>query len=204
MSARDGAPALRRAQMTPVSTRMTRRAMAVTAATLSAPLMALAGLAAVGASVGGDQAEMGALAGAQGLRGTTVAASSPAPPPLASAPTVKAPEGRESDVATAAAVGSHETRDRMPQSEPRSAPHTREPAQKTQPPTVPRTPARRINLSPPAPTADPSEPGAPATPDVEDGPGSPGSNGGSSTGSNSGSSSGQGSPDDHSGQSGSD
>src|SRR2546421_5213814 len=97
MSAQYGAPGLGRAQIAtpaystarqgssiPIPTgsrtaRVTRRAMAVAAATLCAPVMATAALAGIGAAGGGNHAEMGSLAGTQGLRGATVEASSPAP-----------------------------------------------------------------------------------------------------------------------------
>jgi hypothetical protein len=176
---------------------MTRRAMAVTAATLTAPLVALAGLAAIGVSGGGGQAEMGTLAGAQGLRGTTVAATSPAPQPSASAPPVRAPKGREKDLATTSS-GGHHFRSTKPPSEPRSAPHTRAPTHKTPPTTVPKTPPKRVNLTPPPTSTDPSEPGAPTTSGGSDGPGGSGSG----TGSSGGSSTGSGGPDDPSGQTG--
>src|SRR3954451_15318272 len=100
MSAHYGAPVLGRAQRgTPAfwtapqgssipagsrPERVTRRAIAVAAATLCAPLVTATALAAIGAVTGGNQAEMGTLAGAQGLRGTTVAATNPAPAQVSS------------------------------------------------------------------------------------------------------------------------
>src|SRR3954451_6227158 len=95
MSAHYGAPVLGRAQRgTPAfwtapqgssipagsrPERVTRRAIAVAAATLCAPLVAATALRAIAAATGGNHAEMGKLAGTQGLRGTTIASTSPAP-----------------------------------------------------------------------------------------------------------------------------
>src|SRR3954453_23177634 len=104
MSAHYGAPGLRRPQFAtpshPASPHGTagtphprrtpaarRKALFVAAATLCAPALAAVALAAIGATGGGDQAAMGSLAGAQGLRGTpTPEVSSPAPPTPATHP----------------------------------------------------------------------------------------------------------------------
>jgi hypothetical protein len=201
MSAQYGAPALRRAP----STQLTRRAMAVAAATLCAPLVAASALAGIGAAGGGNQAEMGTLAGSQGLRGTTVGASTPAPAQAANpTPRVMKNQG----AGTAEPVNNTGKSDPAPptsNSTPRQpAPSTRAPAHKA---PAPRATPPRIPVKPPAatptPTVDPSGPGAPIP--------SSGSGAGSTSGSSSGSGSstgtsggGSANPDSRNGYSGSD
>jgi hypothetical protein len=223
MSAQQGAPVLGRAQVaTPTfwnapqgssipsgtrPARMTRRAMAVAAATLCAPLVAMLGLAAIGAAGGGNQAEMGTLAGTQGLRGTTVATTGPSPTQLSGPPV----DGSKADATGEgpANPGSRPTQGTgsHPRSEP--APTTRAPANKPPSHTAPKPPSSKVNLNPPAPapatTVDPSGPGAPTPSNSTGGTsGGPGSVDTSSSNSGSGSGSGTDYPDGHDGQSGSD
>jgi hypothetical protein len=178
----------------PRPARVTRRAMAVAAATLCAPMVAAAALAAIGAAGGGNHAEMGTLAGTQGLRGTTVAATSPAPPE-APAPTAVSSEGK-GDVTLVAGKGRQvrpSTHDA--QSSPTPEQGSRPPIRREPTRPAPKQPAPKVTPNPPTrtttPTYDPSGPGAPTT---------AGSTGGTDTsGSNSGSSSGPGSADGYSG-----
>jgi uncharacterized membrane protein YgcG len=226
MSAQQGAPALGRAQVaTPTlwnapqgssiprgsaPARMTRRAMAVAAATLCAPLVAMLGLAAIGAAGGGNQAEMGTLAGTQGLRGSTVATTSPAPTQVSAPPADELKARADGTNATAADPKQHPTQSTASQPQREPAPDTRAPAHKPPTRTVPERPPSRVNPHPsapaPPPAVDPTGPGAPI----------PGSSGGTSggagstdgSGSTSGSSSGSGSsvtyPEGPDGQSGGD
>ena len=183
MSAQQGAPALGRAQVAtptlwnapqgssipraPRPPRLTQRAMAVAGATLCAPLVAAVGLAAIGAAAGGNQAEMGTLAGTQGLRGSTVAETSPAPTQVSGSPAdhVKT-KADTTGGGTVAEPKRHPTQDTAapPQREP--APSTRAPSHKQPTQTAPEPP-KRVNLNPPAPTppttTDPSTPGAPTS-----------------------------------------
>jgi hypothetical protein len=201
MSAQDGAPALGRAPMAPPAqwnarqgssiptgsrpARLTRRAMAVTAATLCAPLVAVAGLAAVGAAWGGGDPELGTMAGSQGLRGTTVASSIPATPPVAGSPAPVSKGGDKRRTPTAAAGG------RPPTDTTNAA--TREPATDLRAPThkppttQPRAPLRRVTPTPapaaPEPIVDPSGPGAP----IPGGTTGPGENSGTGSGTGGGS-----------------
>jgi hypothetical protein len=210
MSAQQGAPALGRAQ----TGTMTRRAMAVAGATLCAPLVAAVGLAAIGTAGGGDQAQMGTLAGAQGLRGSTVAATNPAPPP-ASSPTADAFKAKGDGPREASAAESKRQPSQETQSQPRSnpAPSTRAPTHKPPTQVTSKPPRSRVPVTPtsPAPTVDPSTPGAP-TPGSTGGSDDSGSSSGAGSGTDPGSSSGSGSgsssntayPGGPSGQSGGD
>jgi hypothetical protein len=193
MSAQQGAPALGRAQVAtptlwnapqgssiprePRPARMTRRAMAVTAATLCAPMVAAIGLVAIATAGGGNQAEMGTLAGTQGLRGSTVAASGPAPTQVSGPPADgwKAKAGG-TDKGTAAEPKRDSTQETSSQPQREPAPTTRAPEHKAPTHTAPEPPSSRVNPDPtapaPAPTVDSSDPGAPI----------PGSTGGTSGG----------------------
>jgi hypothetical protein len=224
MSAQQGAPVLGRAQVaTPTlwnapqgssipaesaPARMTRRAMAVAAATLCAPLVAMLGLAAIGAAGGGNQAEMGTLAGTQGLRGSTVATTSPAPTQISAPPADDLKARADGTNATAADPKQHPTQSTASEPQREPAPATRAPAHKPPTRTVPERPPSRVNPNPstPAPsTVDPTGPGAPI-------PGTGGTSGGAGStagsGSTSGSTSGSGSnvtyPEGSDGQSGGD
>jgi hypothetical protein len=225
MSAQQGAPVLGRVQVaTPTlwnapqgssipagsaPARMTRRAIAVAAATLCAPLVAMLGLAAIGAAGGGNQAEMGTLAGTQGLRGSTVATTSPAPTQISAARSDDLKARAEGTNATAADPKQHPTQSTASEPQREPAPATRAPAHKPPNHTVPERPPSRVNPNPSAPapsTVDTTGPGAPI----------PGSTGGTSggagstagSGSTSGSASGSGSnvtyPEGPDGQSGGD
>jgi hypothetical protein len=187
MSAQQGAPAFGRAQTgTPRPRRLTQRAMAVTGATLCAPLVAAVGLAAIGTSGGGDQAQMGTLAGAQGLRGSTVAATNPAPP--APSPPAEAVKDKGQDASKAAAVEPRRqpTQGSSPQPRSNPAPSTRVPAHKPPTQVKPKPPRSRVPVSPTTPATpivDPDTPGAPTS----------GTSGGGGEGDGSGSNSGPGS-----------
>jgi outer membrane biosynthesis protein TonB len=234
MSAQQGAPGLGRAQMaTPTfwnapqgssipmksrPARMTRRAMAVAAATLCAPAVAAIGLAAIAAAGGGGHPEMGSLAGTQGLRGTTVAATAPAPAGVLG-PSIDDPKAKPvtTDEDNAAAHKRHPTQDTSSDPQRAPAPTTRAPAHKPPTHAAPQPPPSKVNLNPPAPaptpSVDPTTPGAPtsgSTSGAEGGGDTSGSSSGSSSsgsstsGSSSGSNSGPGSPEGPYGQSGGD
>jgi hypothetical protein len=223
MSAQQGAPALGRAQVgtptlwnapqgssIPTETRparMTRRAMAVTAATLCAPMVAAIGLVAIATAGGGNQAEMGTLAGTQGLRGSTVAEAGPALTQVSPPADGWKAEADGTDEGPAAEPRRHSTQETSSQPQREPAPSTRAPAHKPPTRTAPEPPSR-VNPKPtapaPPPTVDSSGPGAPI----------PGSTSGTSggvgssvdSGSNSGSSSSSGTdyPEGPDGQSGGD
>jgi hypothetical protein len=192
MSAQYAAPGLGRAQTaTPAfltaqqgsststgvrHTRLTRRALAVTAATLCAPLVAAVGLVGFAAAGGGSQAEMGTMTGAQGLRGTTVAATSAAPKQV-SEPAAEATTGFRKDDASAPSSNSQGAPAALDGPQHQPAPPTREPSGK--PPThaapkPPPSPRVRAPAPAPSPTAGPSEPGAPVTTGGTDSSGSSG------------------------------
>jgi hypothetical protein len=183
MSAQYGAPGLGRAQVgtlaystaqqgSSISTagrpaRITRRAIAVAVATLCAPVVTAGALAAIAAVGGGNHAEMGSLAGAQGLRGTTIGATSPAPPP-ATGPADQVSKGgsrqsREDSVSSgksSAQSGTHQ-----PEQNPTSGQGTRAPTHKPTQQPAPKPPSSGVGLNPstPYPNYDPSGPGAPTT-----------------------------------------
>lgn len=180
MSAQYGAPALSGAQVPP----MRRRAMAVAAATLCAPMVAAAGLAAIAATGGANQSEMGTLAGTQGLRGTTIA--SDADPSQASGPTIAVPQGAK-DGASTTVPKTHPAQAAAKRVERRPPPDTRAPAHKPPLQTPPKPPSSRVNLNPPPPrpdttSEDPLAPGAPNPSGSSSGPGSPSSSPGSNSG----------------------
>jgi uncharacterized membrane protein YgcG len=215
MSAQDGAPALGRAQIAPtdqwnarqgssipmasVPARFTRRAMTVAAATLCAPLVAVAGLAAIGVAGGGGDPAVGTMAGSQGLRGTTVETIPPAPAQVAG-PTdpVFKREGK-GEAPTAAASG-RPVKGTTDDAGREPATDLRAPAHKPPIRTQPRTPSRRVSPAPPpaAPEqiVDPSAPGAPTTSGGATGSGGttgPGDSSGPGSGTGSGSGGGSGS-----------
>jgi outer membrane biosynthesis protein TonB len=207
MSAHHSAPGMGRAQVGPPAfltaqqgssiptrvrgTRMTRRAMTVAAATLCAPLVATVGLAAFAAAGGEQPPEMGSLAGAQGLRGSTVEATSPAPAPQVLAPTAESPKRPE----VVTPVEKSQTDPVTDETQRQEPPTTRAPTHKPPVQTTPKPRSPRV--SPPAP--------APAPSFDPTGPGAPTSTGGTSTsGSDPGSTSGPGYRDGPAGQSGDD
>jgi hypothetical protein len=207
MSAHSSAPGLGRAQAAPAAfltarqgssmptgarrTRMTGRAVTVALATLCAPLAAAVGLAAIAATGGEQQPEMGSLAGAQGLRGSTVEATPPTPATQASAPSVETPK-RQGDAV--AAVEKSRTEPIVTDAPDRQqSPATRAPTHKPPVRTTPTPPSPRVSPPAPLPSVDPTAPGAPT---------SPSGSGSSSSDSNSGSGSGTDSPDGPEGHSG--
>ena len=221
MSAQFGAPALARAQVAtpapwnarqgsslsrpPRPARMTRRAMAVAAATLCAPLLAAAALGAVGAATGGNQAEIGTLAGTQGLRGTTVSATNPAPSQAPAPSTDVSKDPRRSEATVSGEKRDPRTTSTSP-ADREAPPATRAPTHKRPAAPAP-TPPKGVHPTRPAPTPvpdyDPTGPGAPSSSTGVSDSGTTGS--GSTSTSTSGSSSGSGStyPDGLDGQSGS-
>jgi hypothetical protein len=199
MSAQFGAPGLGRAQLaTPAYStapqgssvltashpaRVTRRAIAVAAATLGAPLMTAAALGAIGAAAGGNHAELGTLAGTQGLRGTTVSAGTPAPPqnsgPAAEASRYGKGDSRLSEGEPGPTV-THPA-----QGQPQGGSGTRAPAPNAPSHAAPKpSPTPKGGLKPPtrapSPTYDPTAPGAPTSPGTTGGTNTPGSTSGSS------------------------
>jgi hypothetical protein len=207
MSAQQGAPALGRAQVgTPTlwnapqgssiprgsrPARMTRRAMAVTAATLCAPMVAAIGLVAIATAGGGNQAEMGTLAGTQGLRGSTVAASGPVPTQVSPPADGWKAKAGGTDEGTAAEPKRHSTQETSSQPQREPAPTTGAPEHKAPTHTAPEPPSSRVNPDPtapaPAPPVNSSGPGAPIPGSTS---GTSGGVGSSDSGSNSGPSSG--------------
>ena len=215
MSAQDGAPALGRAQVAPpdqlnaqqgssipmasAPARFTRRAMTIAAATLCAPLVAVAGLAAIGVAGGEGDPEVGTMAGSQGLRGTTVGTSTPAPAQVPS-PTVPISKGESKGEAQTAAASGRPLKGATDDEAREPVTDLRPPADKPPIRTQPRTPSRRVSPAPPpaAPeqVIDPSAPGAPTTSGGTTGSGDtsgPGESSGPGSGTGSGSGSGAGS-----------
>jgi hypothetical protein len=210
MSAHYSAPGLGRAEVGPPAfltaqqgssiptrvrgTRMTRRAMTVAAATLCAPLVAAVGLAAFAAAGGEKPPEMGSLAGAQGLRGSTVEATSPAAAPEVPAPIAETPKRVEENVAPVHKGQTDPVTDGQEQQQRQQPPPTRAPTHKPPVQTAPKPRSPRVSPPAPAPppSYDPTGPGAPTSPSGTGGTGTSGS------GSTSGSSS-PGSPDSYSG-----
>jgi hypothetical protein len=144
-----------------------RRALAVAAAMLCAPVLAAGALAAIGASGGTQQAGMGSLAGTHGLKGSTVPAATPSA--LSSSVT---PDPTKQSSSKAFERGSATTGSRAPSQRPvhsqtpsgspsRKA-GTRAPAHQT--PTAPSGTTRTHTGSAPQPSVvtDPTQPGAPA------------------------------------------
>jgi len=183
MSAHIGAPGFRRPQLAVPAYSATppdvsgasrarhparRRALAVAAAMLSAPVLAAGALAAIGAAGTGDQAAMGSLPGAHGLRGSTVSTTSFSPQRTSHAET-----SRESGKNFAA----HGARATAPSSSAGGkGSHAPSPGGRAHGVPVPKAPANRPPPSPKtgttrggtvgAPTSsptDPSQPGAPTS-----------------------------------------
>jgi hypothetical protein len=162
--------------------------MLVAAATLCAPIVAVAALAAIAATGGGNQSEMGTLAGTQGLRGTTIGAGNPESSPVPG-PTVEDPQGQAKAQTDTAIAKTHPAQTAADPVERRQAPDTRAPAHKPPLQAPPKSPSRRVDLNPPPPASepsqDPSAPGAPIPSGSSTGPGSPTSSSGSNSGSGS-------------------
>ncbi|MDX6605851.1 MAG: hypothetical protein QOD14_391 [Solirubrobacterales bacterium] len=177
MSAHYGAPGLRRPQMaTPAFSAVSqgssipapsagaavvkRKAMLVAAATLCAPTFAVLALAAIGATGGGNQAGMGSLAGTEGLRGSTVAATTAASPAQPLKRDATAAKRNAADPAATHHARQHPAGRAPAHSPTRTPAHPPRPAPSTH---IGRTPTHTNSTPPTAPTYDPNQPGAPTS-----------------------------------------
>jgi hypothetical protein len=140
--------------------------MAVAAATLCAPVVTAGALAAIAAVGGGNHAEMGSLAGTQGLRGTTIGTTSPAPPAVTGPVDEPSKSPAKDDSAgigeSPAQSGTHHA-----QQQPTSGQRTSAPTHKPTQPAPKPPPSSRVGLNPPTqdpyPNYDPTGPGAPTS-----------------------------------------